>query len=334
MTNSKVRVERTDDASMRANANIPNRADAGRAATLLVSAGVSRVMLFGSVARGEASEESDIDLVAIYDDLDYSERFARKQELSRLVEADTGHPVDLLVTDRPEWKVRTEDVVTSLESRVAGYGVVLADRGAGEVDWDKAMVLPTHGYEAAVRRLREVISALTALHMFLKPDDPELEARHAGDIDEALYLQVIRFEGACRQAQRAVEPAIKALVHLACHRRELRAHDIGELCSQLVEPYRSDVAARIAAVGSDRLTRRHEDSRYIYERPAEEPPSGGLVRAMAAVACGVATYAAEQIGGTPIEISLVRQAAMRVERSLNRCKSDHHSPLTCFPDLH
>lgn len=95
--NSMVRVGRTTT-GMPANTNIPSRADAERAAALLVSAGVSRVMLFGSVARGEAAEDSDLDLVAIYDDLNYTERFARKQELSRLVEAEIGHPVDVLVT--------------------------------------------------------------------------------------------------------------------------------------------------------------------------------------------------------------------------------------------
>ena len=241
---------------MPSNAKIPNRADAEHAAALLVAAGVSRVMLLGSVARTEADEDSDIDLVAIYDDLEYSERFARKQELSRPAQAEIGHPVDVLVTDRLEWKVRTGNVVTSLESREAGYGVVLADQGVGEVDWDKTMVLPTNGYEEALRSLREVSKALTALGMFLKPDDVERAANESGDDEESLYLQGIRFEGACGQAQRAVESAIKALIHLAGHPRELRGHDIGKLCSQLVEPDRSAVASRIAAVGSDRLTLR------------------------------------------------------------------------------
>ena len=163
---------------MSVTAKAPCRADAERAAALLVSAGVSRVMLFGSVARGEATAGSDIDLVAIYDDLDYSERFARKQDLSRLAEAEVGCPVDVLVTDRPEWKVRTENVVTSLESRIVGRGVVLADQGVGEVDWDKEMVLPTNGYEAALRRLREVSSALRTLHMFLQRMGPK--TKHGG----------------------------------------------------------------------------------------------------------------------------------------------------------
>ena len=98
--------------------------------------------------------------MAIFDDLDYSERFAHERKLSRLVEAEIGHPVDVLVTDRPEWKVRSENVVTSLERRAVGYGVALVDQGVGEVDWDKEMVLPTNSYEATVRRLREVSSAL------------------------------------------------------------------------------------------------------------------------------------------------------------------------------
>lgn len=160
----------------------PSRVDAERAAAALpVSAGVSRVILFGSVARRESSEDSDVDLVAIYDDVDYSERFEREQELSRLAEAEIGHPVDVLVTDRPEWRVRTGNVPTCLERHVAGYGVVLADRGAGEVDWGKEMVLPISGREAALRRLSEVSSGLRTLDMFLTPGGAEQEARRSGE---------------------------------------------------------------------------------------------------------------------------------------------------------
>ena len=316
---------------MSVTAKAPCRDDAERAAALLVSAGVSRVMLFGSVARGEASEESDIDLVAIYDDLDYAERFARKQDLSRLAEVEIGYPVDVLVTDRPEWKVRTENVVTSLESRIAGHGVVLADQGVGEVDWDKEMVLPTNGYEAALRRLREVSSALTTLDMFLKPGDAEHEARQSGDDDEALYLEVIRFEGACGQVQRTVESAIKALVHLAGRQRELRGHDIGKLCSELVEPYRGEVDARIASVGAEQLTRWHEYSRYTPDQPARQPLSGELVRSMAEVACKVAVYTVEQLDDEPLDAIRVRRAATAAERRVNGYDLETGLPLSQSP---
>ena len=112
-----------------------------------MSAGVSRVVLFGSVARGEATGRSDIDLVAIYDDMDYAERAALERELSALAGGEAGRRVDVLATDRPEWKMRSERLSTSLESWIDRDGVVLADRGAGEVDWGKEMVAPTSDFE-------------------------------------------------------------------------------------------------------------------------------------------------------------------------------------------
>ena len=153
-----------------------------------MAAGVSRVVLFGSVARGEATEHSDIDLVAIYDDLDYGERRERRAELTELL-GDAVWAPGRCTRHRPAGvKVRTEQVLTSFENRIAGEGVVLADQGMGEVEWGKEMVLPTSGYAEAVRRLREVSKALTTLNMFLTPDEEELEERKFGDPDEALYI--------------------------------------------------------------------------------------------------------------------------------------------------
>ena len=137
-------------------ASVPCRADAERAAAALADAGVGRVVLFGSVARGKATIRSDIDLVAIYDDLDYRRRDQSQDELSALARAAAGHPVDVIVTDRPEWKIRTEQVTTSVESRAARSGVVLVDRKAvAEVNWGKEMVAPTSDHAEAVERLAE-----------------------------------------------------------------------------------------------------------------------------------------------------------------------------------
>ncbi len=63
-------------------AAVPVRADAERAAAALAEAGVGRVVLFGSVARDEANERSDIDLMAAYDDLDYTKRWEKHCELN------------------------------------------------------------------------------------------------------------------------------------------------------------------------------------------------------------------------------------------------------------
>lgn len=64
----------------------PVRADAERAAAALAEAGAGRVVLFGSVARGEADEHSDIDLMAVFDDLDYERRREKGCELEEMAE--------------------------------------------------------------------------------------------------------------------------------------------------------------------------------------------------------------------------------------------------------
>ena len=90
------------------NGAAPSERAARRAADALVAAGAGKVLLFGSVARGEQCLHSDIDLVAIFDDLDYSRRFAVQSELEGRAKAACGHSVDLHVTDRPEWTRRVD----------------------------------------------------------------------------------------------------------------------------------------------------------------------------------------------------------------------------------
>ena len=119
----------------------PKVADARRAATALAEVGVARVVLFGSVARGDATEHSDIDLMAIYDDLDYADRWERRRALKPLAEKAAGHSVDVVVTDRPEWKVRTTQVYTSFENRAARHGLILADRPPqGAINWTLSLI--------------------------------------------------------------------------------------------------------------------------------------------------------------------------------------------------
>lgn len=65
----------------------------------LIAAGACEVGLFGSVARGESAEDSDIGLVNVCADLDCAWRWDRGQESARLGERAAGWPVDVVVTD-------------------------------------------------------------------------------------------------------------------------------------------------------------------------------------------------------------------------------------------
>ena len=82
--------------------------------------------------------------------------------------------------------------------------------------------------------------------MCLKPSDAEEEARDTVDREEALHLEIIRFEGTCGQVHRAVESASKALTHVAGRLREIRGHDVEDLIAKLVEPYRAEVSAMLS----------------------------------------------------------------------------------------
>ena len=277
---------------------------------------MSRVVLFGSVARGEATEASDIDLVAIYDDIDYRERRALKVRLSALARETVGHPVDVLVRDRPEWKVRSEQMHTSLENRVAREGVVLADRGARKVNWNKEMVLPTSDYGEAVRRLREVSKALTTLGRELRPGAREMAERESGDPDEALCMFVVRMENACGQVQRVVESAVKALVHAGGRERYLRGHDINRLCEALVAPYAGGIRQRMDEDTADEISRWQELSRYEPEEPPPEQDVVDVVPRLAGVACSVASYTVAQFDRDDAYVRRIRRAVADIDRRL------------------
>ena len=86
-------------------------------------------MLFGSVARGQATACSDIDLVVLIDDLgDYRSRNKIKDQLTDAAEAVVEHPVHVHLSDLPEWRTRTEKVSASFEASLTDQLLPLLNR--------------------------------------------------------------------------------------------------------------------------------------------------------------------------------------------------------------
>ena len=73
----------------------PSIQDARRAAEMLPGS----VRLFGSVARGEATASSDIDLLVVLDDVDYGQVSSIAGELRWEAHTRTGLPLDIWVLD-------------------------------------------------------------------------------------------------------------------------------------------------------------------------------------------------------------------------------------------
>ena len=280
----------------------PGLADAERAAAALAEAGAGRVVLFGSVARGDATERSDIDLVAIFDDLDYGEWWQKRCELVRLAGEAADHSVDVSVTDRAEWAMRTSRVLTSFEGRAARDGVVLVDRPAAvDVDWGKEMVRPDSDYEEALYRSRNTRVAMVGLFNDLSPGKGEQGVNRA----LALVGLEARLLQGCGHAQKAIETAVKSLIHLGSDpARPAWGHDIGELCTRLAEPHRTALPALLEPLGADAITPWHTDSVYHRDgQDAEATPE--LLAELARTACRVVSYTVDQFpAGDPTAVDV------------------------------
>ncbi len=185
----------------------PTLADAYRVARVFAEDhNVGKVLLFGSVADGTATPNSDIDLVAIYDDLDYSERFAIQSELQSIAAAKSGCPVDVLVTDRVEWKHRTEVVRNSFEAGVVEGAVPLVDCPVGAIDWHKESNMPRNEQAEVTIRLADIRRALRELSRDQSADTDELSSpfRESARLDR---LVAVCFHGAM-----VCEHGLKALI--------------------------------------------------------------------------------------------------------------------------
>jgi predicted nucleotidyltransferase len=74
----------------------------------LINLNVYKIILFGSYARGTATEDSDIDLVVILDSDEMSQlfkdRMARRRPVSRsLLEINRQYPMDIIVYTKAEY---------------------------------------------------------------------------------------------------------------------------------------------------------------------------------------------------------------------------------------
>ena len=141
----------------------PSLHDAQRAASAVAHLDAGIVLLYGSMAMGTATEDSDIDLCLVFDDLgDYSQRQLLKNTAEDAVQQATGRAANVRVCDRPEWLALCE-CVSSFERHIASYAVVLRERPPRQVDWDKQLPAPVTSAALAERILDNVFLPLIQL---------------------------------------------------------------------------------------------------------------------------------------------------------------------------
>lgn len=151
----------------------PTLDDARAAGRALTDAGAREVWAYGSVVVGGADPVSDIDLVAIFDDVDYNQRWRLRLQLLRIAHDACGHYMDILVTDVPEWAAQNK-MVSSFAAAIRDDLVVVAV-GPGDdsaVVWDKPQALPDTDIEASYHHLERADMRLDDLSRRGQEDDP------------------------------------------------------------------------------------------------------------------------------------------------------------------
>ncbi len=195
--------------------------------------GVAEVAVFGSVARGEATPDSDIDLVAIYPDMDYSQRCKLQIDLSSIAREMAGRGVDVWVTDWPEWKLRSTEVTLSFEHSIFNDCIVLAQQTTPYKCIHKSTIgLPMNNKEEIEKWLDDCKTTISNLRNSMPITESELEAMLEEDEDiRQVQLdgeRIIRLRNVAALTAECVEKSLKLLVALEEHSVP-RTHSAAEL---------------------------------------------------------------------------------------------------------
>ncbi|MDE0669878.1 MAG: HEPN domain-containing protein [bacterium] len=274
----------------------PSIRDAELAAEALAQAGVPVVLLHGSVARGDQHAESDIDIVAVLNDLDYSDRWRRRREFETLASEAAGRPVEVFVTDRPEWRHRSRRMRTSFEAGIAPGAVVIRELPPQGVDWTKEIGMPASDFAEATASLQNTNQALSGLRNEITPGESEREAYHAGDPFGYSVEVASRLRGACSRSQSAIENALKALVHLYAEESPGKVHSLDELAGRLPERLRPEVATAMAVLDLPEVSKWRQRGTYPADFPEMTLEELVLVvRTSTSAACNLARLAAQHV---------------------------------------
>ena len=214
----------------------PRIADAHRAAGALTGIGARQVLLFGSVAHGHPGTKSDLDLVAIFDDLgDYSTRRSLEYRALAAVEDACDWDCDILVTDRVEWSVRSK-LATTVEAEIAqSCRMVLDLPVAGPIDWNKNIGWPASDTQEALAELRVAGRHVSAVCEYARGTHAERDAQQERDTARIETARRDRMRMLCESSHSAASAALRAYTKGVLRQRPSRGGGKGRFAAMLAE---------------------------------------------------------------------------------------------------
>jgi HEPN domain-containing protein len=251
-----------------------------------------RVILFGSRARGEATRDSDIDLLVIVDDDTPPEKLA----LQAMHDAAKSYPraADVIPMRAATFE-RYRNIVGTLAAEADADGIVVYGSPKGSASMKG--VDPRARWEAVGRWLAkaEADRRVAANCIAMVPPEPGSAAFHC---------------------QQAVEKLLKGFLVLA-GKRSRKTHSLTDL-GALARPSFPGIADHVTAAGNS--SRWAFDFRYPSEDPPAEPDEDELRRAFAVIDALAAQAARGRAAGLSfgLQSSAVPPSRSRVRRSLNQ----------------
>ena len=267
---------------------------------------MAEVWLYGSVARGDARPGSDIDLVAVFDDTEYRGRHRTKAALEQAARKASDRWVEVLVTDRAEWRIQREQVSASFTSAISSDLMLLTctPNTSDQVDWGKQQVMATSNEELALERLRATLMNVRKIDASRGPSWAERDL--AGSDDRVEYEEVrgVRLIMVCEASHLVVENAAKAVAVLSGVDAELLwSHDVAEIIKALGAEDAQALGALVEAApglvkSPDYITMWRTRGSYgtsTEGMTAQEVATPAFASTVAVIACDAAVYAAKAV---------------------------------------
>ena len=157
------------------------------------------------------------------------------------------HSVDVHLTDRREWAIRSEQVTASFEASLSSDLITLLDRPAiRPPDWSKPMSKPATNLEEATTKFNNISDHLSQLCDRMGPSALEKVAEEDWMRDRELKN---RRRFACGHAADAIEISVKTVI--ALHGvSPPHTHDLEVLIKQIPsKPHQAQIAAVLTESG-------------------------------------------------------------------------------------
>lgn len=255
----------------------PTLADAQAAADLLAcDPNVVEVLLFGSVSRNQQHAYSDIDLMVVFRDLDYRDRYRVQRCLEDKGSKLVKKILHVKATDVVEWRIRTQEVSNSFAAGLCHMGMVTLfarQFDPDSIDWGKEQLLATDNVTNAVYylhnglapRLRDLANQVQVTETMLQ------HLRRSEDRQKTKVADTLA--AAVMVVELSLKSFAKLVVGHTLSGGELRVagHAVHRCLELLGEPYSSLYTAGLKELNLD-PEHIGEWRKYLYPTEAKEEP--------------------------------------------------------------